>query len=155
MITADLIRETIGHPEGKTFYLCGPQGMYDFCISECGKLGVPGRKIRREVYGAPLHISQSPGWPDDIREEDLFKIKITGKEAVQGRAGTPLMTTLEKEGILVPSICRSGECSMCRVKVLSGRVFQPAGALVRKSDQKYGYVHSCVSYPLEDLEIVI
>ena len=155
LITGDLIRKTVGKTEGKTFYLCGPQGMYDFCISECKKLGVPGRKIRQEVYGAPVHISQSPGWPGDIREEDQFEVNIMGKGIVQARAGTPLMATLEKEGILVPSICRSGECSMCRVKVLSGKVFQPAGALVRKSDRKFGYVHSCVSYPLEDLEILV
>ena len=145
----------MGNPEGKTFYLCGPQGMYDFCVSECGKLGVPHRKIRREVYGAPLHISRAPGWPGDIGEEDLFEVNVVGRTAFQARAGTPLMATLEKEGILVPSICRSGECSMCRVRVLSGKVFQPAGALVRKSDRKFGYVHSCVSYPLEDLEIMV
>ena len=155
LITADLIRKTLGNPEGKTFYLCGPRGMYDFCVSECGKLGVPRRKIRREVYGAPLHISRAPGWPGDIGEEDLFEVNVVGRTAFQARAGVPLMATLEKEGILIPSVCRSGECSMCRVRVLSGKVFQPAGALVRKSDRKFGYVHSCVSYPLEDLEILV
>ncbi|MGD9032781.1 MAG: 2Fe-2S iron-sulfur cluster binding domain-containing protein, partial [Desulfobacteraceae bacterium] len=61
----------------------------------------------------------------------------------------------EKQGVAVSSLCRSGECSMCRVKILSGKVFQPAGALLRKSDRQYGYVHSCVSYPLEDLEVLI
>ncbi|MFH1953304.1 MAG: 2Fe-2S iron-sulfur cluster binding domain-containing protein, partial [Pseudomonadota bacterium] len=54
-----------------------------------------------------------------------------------------------------PSLCRSGECSMCRIKVLSGKVFQPADVPVRKSDRQFGYVHACVSYPLEDLEILI
>jgi ferredoxin len=66
-----------------------------------------------------------------------------------------LLVALEKKGIVVPSLCRSGECSMCRVKILSGKVFQPAGALVRRSDRQFGYVHSCVSYPLEDLEVLI
>ena len=155
LITADLMRKISGNPDDRTFYLCGPQGMYDFCISECKKLGVPDRKIRREVYGAPVHIRHDSGWPGDIKAEDLFDVKVMGKGVVKARAGTPLITTLEKEGILVPSICRSGECSMCRVKVVSGKVFQPAGALVRKSDRKFGYVHACVSYPLEDLEIVI
>ena len=74
---------------------------------------------------------------------------------MEARAGEPLVLALEKEGILIPSLCRSGECSMCRVKIISGKVFQPSGVPVRKSDRKYGYVHSCVSYPLENLEIVI
>lgn len=60
-----------------------------------------------------------------------------------------------KGGVVVPSLYRSGECSLCRVKLLSGRVFQPPGALVRKSDTQFGYVHSCVSYPLSDLEVLI
>jgi len=34
-------------------------------------------------------------------------------------------------------------------------VFQPVGIPVRKSDRQFGYVHSCVSYPLEDLEIMV
>jgi ferredoxin len=62
---------------------------------------------------------------------------------------------LERAGIVVPSQCRSGECSLCRVKLLSGRVFQPAGVLLRQSDRRFGYIHSCMAYPLEDLEIMI
>ncbi|MBC8459418.1 MAG: 2Fe-2S iron-sulfur cluster binding domain-containing protein [Deltaproteobacteria bacterium] len=65
------------------------------------------------------------------------------------------MVALEKGGVRIPSRCRSGECSMCRVKVISGKVFQPAGVPVRKSDRQFGYVHSSVSYRLEDLEILI
>jgi ferredoxin-NADP reductase len=155
LMTGELFRNTIGDMEGKTFYLCGPQGMYDFCTPELEKLGILGRKIRKEVYGAPQHICDDPGWPGEIKGDDIFRVSVKGGAVFDARAGEPLMTTLEKEGIVIPSLCRSGECSMCRVKVLSGKVFQPAGALVRKSDRHFGYVHSCVSYPLGDLEILI
>lgn len=154
-ITADLVGETIGDLTDKTFYLCGPQGMYDFCLPELERLGIAKRKIRKEVYGAPANIWDYPGWPEEIKADQIFTVRVDGDVTMGARAGEPLMLALEKEGILIPSLCRSGECSMCRVKILSGRVFQPAGVPVRKSDRKYGYVHSCVSYPLEDLEIVI
>jgi ferredoxin len=52
-------------------------------------------------------------------------------------------------------LCRSGECSMCRVKILTGKVYQPPGVPVRKSDRQFGYVHACMSYPISDLEILI
>jgi len=71
------------------------------------------------------------------------------------RAGEPLLKSLEKNGIVVPSQCRAGQCSYCRVKIVSGKVFQPEGTPVRRSDSRFGYVHSCVSYPLENLEILI
>ena len=152
-ITGDLIAQAVGDPGQATFYLCGPQAMYDFCCPEVESLGVPARKIRREVYGAPLDITQYPGWPQEIGPDDTFTVRVAGSAPVQAPAGRPLLASLEQAGLIVPALCRSGECSRCRVKVHRGRVFQPAGSLVRKSDRRFGYVHSCVSYPLEDLEI--
>ena len=155
LITGDLIMDTIGDVSEKTFYLCGPQGMYDFCVPELERLGIPKRKIRKEVYGAPANICDYPGWPEEIKADDIFSVKVDGGPTVEARAGEPLMSALEKKGVLIPSICRSGECSMCRVKILSGKVFQLAGVPVRRSDTQFGYVHACVSYPLEDVEIVV
>ncbi|HOJ13627.1 MAG TPA: 2Fe-2S iron-sulfur cluster binding domain-containing protein, partial [Deltaproteobacteria bacterium] len=69
--------------------------------------------------------------------------------------GEPLMVALETAHIQSPAQCRSGECSLCRTKLLSGTVFHPEGARLRKSDRQFGYIHPCVAYPLEDLEILI
>ena len=154
-MTGDLIKGALNNLENKTFYLCGPQAMYDFCLPEIGNLGLPARKVRREVYGPPLNVCDSPEWPEAVAQGSVFKVKVSGGPSFEAKADQPLLTALEKNGLAVPSECRSGECSMCRVKVLSGKVYQPAGALVRKSDRRFGYVHSCVSFPLEDLEIMI
>lgn len=155
LITGNLIAETLGDLADKTFYLCGPQEMYDFCIPELEKLGIPGKRIRKEVYGAPVNICDYPGWPQEVKAEDVFTVRVHGGGTLEAQAGEPLMVALEKRGTVVPSLCRSGECSMCRVKILSGKVFQPAGVPLRKSDRQFGYVHCCVSYPLEDLEVLI
>ncbi len=155
LITADLIKEVAGASESTTFFLCGPQGMYDFCLPQIEQLGVPRRKIRKELYGPPRDICKDPGWPKEIEQDRLFSVSIKNGQTISAPAMTPLLVSLEKGGVAPPSICRSGECSMCRIKILSGKVFQPAGTPVRKSDQQYGYVHACVSYPLEDLEILL
>lgn len=155
LITGRLLAGTLGDLSGKTFYLCGPQGMYDFVLPELEALGLARRKIRREVYGPPQGVSHSPGWPEEIRPSDAFRVSVGGRSAFQARAGEPLLAALERRGYGVPSLCRSGECSMCRIRIVSGRVFMPAGTPLRKSDHWFGYVHSCVSYPLSDLEIVL
>ena len=154
-INAALIGEALGDMQDKTFFLCGPQGMYDFCLPELESLGIAKRSIRKEMYGPPVNVCDSPGWPSQIDPEDAFQVTVQDGETISARAGTPLLDSLEQQGIVPPSICRSGECSMCRVKVLSGKVFQPAGTPVRKSDTRFGYVHACVSFPLEDLEIML
>ena len=155
LITGKLIKEKLGDLTDKTFYLCGPQGLYDYCIPELKGLNIPEMKIRREVYGAPVAVSACPGWPQEIPETQVFSIRVKGRETISARAGEPLIKSLEKAGLTLKALCRSGECSMCRVRVVSGRVFQPKGVPVRKSDTQFGYVHACVSYPLEDLEIDI
>ena len=154
-MTAELIKEILGNLTDKSFFICGPQGMYDFCLPELEGLGIARRKIKQEMYGAPVNIWQYPGWPREVDPDRLFSVRLKNGQQLKAKAGIPLLVSLEKSGMVVPSLCRSGECSMCRLKVLSGKVFQPAGVAVRKSDRQFGYVHSCAAYPLSDLEILI
>jgi ferredoxin-NADP reductase len=152
-ITGKLVKETLGDLEDKTYYLCGPRAMYDFCLPELEGLGIPRSRLRREVYGAPDDITKDAGWPTGIKGEASFTVQVKGKGSFEAKARESLLTVLEKNGLVLPALCRSGECSMCRVKLLSGKVFQPPGVLLRKSDRQFGYIHSCAAYPLEDLEI--
>ena len=154
-VTGQLIRELIGEIADKSFFICGPQGLYDFCLPELEGMGIPRRKIRQEMYGAPLNIWEYPGWPQAVDADDTFVVKLSDGRQFEASARESLLVALEKNDAVVPSICRSGECSMCRVKILSGKVFQPAGVPVRKSDRQFGYVHACMSFPIENLEVLI
>ncbi len=152
-ITGKLVKDTLGDLTDKTYYLCGPRAMYDFCLPELEGLGIPKSRLRREVYGAPVDITRDAGWPTGVKAEARFTVQVKGRGSFPARACESLLTALEKNGFVLPALCRSGECSMCRVKLLAGKVFQPAGVLLRKSDRQFGYIHSCAAYPLEDLEI--
>ena len=154
-LDARRIRKHVGNVEGKTFYLCGPNAMYDFCLPELERLGVPRHKIRRELYGPPEDITREPGWPETLDPATAFEVEVLGRGRIRARAGEPLLNALERQGLVVPALCRSGECSACRIRVEAGRVFMPASAGLRESDRWNGYVHACVSYPLEDLKIRI
>lgn len=154
-MTGELIREVLVDIEDSSFFICGPGGMYDFCLPELEGLGIGRRRVRRELYGTPANIRETPGWPRDVEADRVFSVSLPGREPVAAIAGEPLLTALERHGVLLPSLCRSGECSMCRVKLVSGSVFQPPGAAVRKSDRKYGWVHACAAYPISDLEVLV
>lgn len=154
-ITAELIKEQVGDISGKMFYLCGPEAMYKFCLPELDKLGIPAKRIRTELFGLPKDITGEPGWPESVTAETAFKVKIKGRRTITAYSHESLMVALERFGIKVPASCRSGQCSQCRVKLISGKVFQPSGARVRKSDRQFGYIHSCAAYPLTDIEILI
>lgn len=153
--TADLMKNVLGDISGKTFYICGPEAMYPFCLPELQKLGVPRARIRMEASRPPGAITNQPGWPENISADAQFKVDVKGKKVIRARAGEPLIISMEKAGMVVPSSCRAGECSLCRTRLLSGKVFQPSEVKLRKSDRAFGYIHSCLAYPLQDLEIMI
>jgi ferredoxin-NADP reductase len=152
-LDAALIRDKVGDVTGKTFYVCGPNLMYDLCLSALETLGVPRHKIKRELYGPPPDVTREPGWPAGLAPEVQFSVEVVGRQTIRAAAGEPLLNSLERYGIVVPAVCRAGECSACRIQILSGRVFMPAHAEVREADRANGYIHACVSYPLEDLRI--
>jgi len=154
-ITAELIQKVVENPTDKMFYLCGPEAMYSFVLSQLEKLGIPRRKIRIEIFGPPTDITAHPGWPEQVKKDDTFQIRLQQGKSFQAEAGEPLMNSLERNLITLPASCRSGSCSLCRTKLLSGKVFHPSGVQLRKSDRKYGYIHPCMAYPLEDLELLI
>ena len=154
-ITADLIKKVLGDISTKTFYLCGPEAMYTFCEKELAALGIPKRKIRSEMYGPPKQVTLQPGWPSDVKADAVFQVALRGGKTIEAKASEPLMISLERAGIVIPALCRSGECSLCRTKLISGRVYQPEGVKLRKSDREFGYIHACMAYPLDNLEIMV
>ncbi len=153
-ISADVIKDKISS-EDWMFFICGPEAMYNFCLPEVGRLSLPSRKIKVEIMGAPKDITLQPGWPENVKAKDVFRVSIRGGKTINARASEPLMVSLERSGITIPALCRSGECSLCRTKILSGKVFQPSGVKLRKSDRRFGYIHPCAAYPLEDIEIML
>ncbi|NLF80648.1 MAG: NAD(P)-binding protein [Clostridia bacterium] len=154
-ITAELIREVLGDVDAHTFFLCGPQAMYDFVEPELEKLQVPRRRIRRETQSAPAEPWLLPGWPGQVAPDDTFEITLLDGRKLPAVAGESILTALEKAGIAKKNQCRSGECAVCRSRLMGGQVFHPGTALVRKSDMRYGYIHPCVSYPISDLKLMI
>jgi glycine betaine catabolism B len=154
-ITGELLQDLLGRTAGKMFYICGPEAMYTFVQAELAKLKIPQRRIRIEVYGPPADVTARPGWPAAIQAGDRFQVTLPGRAPITVSAGEPLMVGLERAGLTLNTSCRSGECSLCRTRLLAGRVFHAQGAKLRKSDSISGYIHPCMAYPLSDLELII
>ena len=153
-INADFIKQRLDGLDW-TFFICGPPAMYQFCVPELEKLQIPARKIKVEVMGALKNITEYPGWPENVKAGDVFKVAVKGKRTISASAREPLMISLERAGMVIPALCRSGECSLCRTKLLSGKVYQPNDVKLRKSDRRFGYIHPCMAYPTTDIEILL
>lgn len=142
-----------GPIDQKMFYICGPTPFNDSGLAMLKALGVPRRRIRVEANGAPKTPHLQSGWPDQVSPNTEVTVTVRGQGSFTTRASEPLLNALERNGYGTENACRSGECSLCRVKLVSGSVFNPREAHLRKSDQSFGWVYSCVAFPTSDIEI--
>ena len=154
-LNAELIQSLVGDVKQKMFYVCGPTTFHDFCQSPLLSLGVPPRRVRIEANGPPKHPDQLDDWPRAVSMDDEVTVTVKGKGSFKAKVGEPLLNSLERNGYSAENACRSGECSLCRVKLLSGEVFNPPEAHLRTSDRQFGWIHSCVAFPTEDVEIIL
>ena len=152
-MTAELIKELVPDYAERTAYICGPEIMNAFCVTQLESLGLSHKNIRREMFGAAKDITKEAGWPENLTGEEIFKVTVNGDRVITARANESLLCALERAGVRVNVCCRSGECSLCRIQLVEGHVFLSKGMMLRKADEQYGYIHSCKSYPISDLSI--
>ena len=98
-------------------------------------------------------MTAEAGWPGVAPDAEFEVVEERSGRSIKARAGEPLMNALEREGIVVPAVCRAGECGACRTRLVSGKVFALERVALRWVDRKAGYIHPCLSYPVEDLRI--
>ncbi|WP_067546338.1 2Fe-2S iron-sulfur cluster-binding protein [Nocardia crassostreae] len=151
-LTAETIESLTGQLNNRTVYVCGPQALYPYALEQLTALGQPRKRIRFEANSAPSDPTVQPHWPGglDAAAEVTVTVRNTSFRTPRNR---PLLDALEDNGIRPEAACRSGECSLCRVRVVKGEVHTAAEAKLRPSDDRFGYTHSCVAYPLGDVEL--
>lgn len=157
-IGADIIKKLVPDWDDVTYYISGPQPMYDFLDGEFAKMGVKERRIRKEEYGETADITKSPLYPRG-HENETFKITVRfglDEQTIDAKATDTVVVSLEKAGLAPDTHCRSGACGWCRSLLISGDVWQrPQSDGVRASDKDYGYFHPCSAYPMSDLVIEV
>ncbi|MFA7190298.1 MAG: flavin reductase family protein [Sphaerochaetaceae bacterium] len=155
-ISKELI-EKYAPSEAYSVFLCGPQVMYDFVDKELEAIGIEPKFIRHELYGEIHDASSQSDYPGNAPQSVKITVHIMDEtKTVEGNPNDTIMQILEKNGIAVPSRCRSGECGWCHSYLKSGKVYAPKKLEHRrKADLKFGYIHPCCTFPLSDLEIEV
>jgi len=156
-VTAEVIQK-YADVENGSFFVCGPQVMYDFVGGELAKLGLSQRRVRWEAYGERKDIASYPGFPAEaVGKTFQMKVHIGGLTAeIPAQATETVLVAMERANLAPPSQCRSGECGFCRSLLISGDVFVvPDSDHRRAADKQFGFIHPCSSYPLSDLELKV
>jgi 2Fe-2S type ferredoxin len=81
-----------------------------------------------------------------------IKFKLDG-ETYQVESGTyeSILDSVEQFG--VPWSCRSGHCSSCMCKLVSGDISQDENLALTDKEIQAGFILACCCYPKSDCEI--
>jgi len=162
-ITRDKILNEIGTIAHKYFYVVGNRAMYEFVREELNALGIPQHRVYYEAFGVPNDVTKVIGWPQEINSSNKIQITVeyrraTFKEKIEFKAlcTEPILNSLErsiKDKIEIANACRSGECALCRTRLISGKVFVPPEVTIREVDINFGFIHPCISYPITNVHL--
>ena len=156
-ITADIMRKyaDVGR---SSFFVCGPQVMYQFVEGELAKLNLPRRRVRWEAFGEVKDIAHYAGFPPEaVGKVFRVQVHISGSRTeIPANATETVLVAMERANLAPPSQCRSGECGFCRSLLLAGDIYVvPQSDGRRAADKEFSQFHPCSSYPLADLEVKV
>jgi len=135
-------------------FLCGPRPMQDSVLRALAGLGLSRNKVQVETSGFADDAAELEGWPSGVGTSTVFSAQMLGRSApIPTQAGELLINSLERAGVKVPALCRSGVCGSCRSKLVKGKVFTDPSVPSRPSDRTAGYILLCSSYPLSDVNL--
>ncbi|MFX0012126.1 MAG: FAD-binding oxidoreductase, partial [Candidatus Hermodarchaeota archaeon] len=156
-ITAGIIQKHCDVSDA-SFFICGPQPMYNFVEKELKAFKIPQKSIRREAFGEIKDIINYPNFPQDLAEKS-FEIEVHMGNIVKqipALSTESVLVALERAKLAPPSKCRSGECGFCRSYLISGDIYvSPVSDWRRTADKKYNFFHPCASYPISNLKIEV
>ena len=142
-----------------SLFVNGSNALYNRLIPQISELKLENKYIRFGLNGQITNPEGLTDFPQEaVGKTFLCKVIKNGEPltTVPCSATETLLVALEREGIAIPSSCRSGECGYCRSKLLKGNVFIPQGVDLRRlADSSYGIIHPCCSYPMSDMTLVI
>lgn len=145
-ITAEILDKYA--PKDASWFLCGPDAMYDFVGEEMAKIGVASERIRKEHNAAGNRKLSNP-------KVFTLRVRIRDKVfAIPARQEETLLTAMERAGLAAPSRCKAGVCGFCHSKLISGNYAVSGRHESRRlADYKFGFIHPCCTYPESDMEI--
>lgn len=157
---AELLDHLVPEIATRRIHVCGPAPMMDAVVGMLKELRVPDELVKTEAFGpakkpskkvAPADASASA---DAAAKVDLPTVSFTksGKTAPLA-PGDTVLEAAESVGVEIESSCLSGQCGLCKVKMLSGNVHMACDDALSDEDKTDGVILACQAKAEENLEI--
>jgi ring-1,2-phenylacetyl-CoA epoxidase subunit PaaE len=149
-----LLARWISIEDVDTVFLCGPLAMMEAVRDALEAAGVARSAIRMELFAASaaqahpaLRAHPAPGANEC--EVSVIQDGRTTFFTMAKNQSSVLDAALE-QGMELPYSCKTGVCSTCRCKRLSGEVDMDANFALEDYEIARGFILPCQSYPVTD-----
>jgi len=138
------------------WWLCGPFGMVEDAIGLLTELGVPRRRIHRELF----YVEDEPPPPAGHAEAPAgpgaeVTVLLDGRRStITVPAGTPLLDGAQRARPDLPFACKGGVCGTCRARLVEGEVTMRRNYALEQEELDAGYILTCQSLPASPSVIV-
>ncbi len=149
LITEILEKHQLSYNNGK-YMMCGPQGFMDTAKEILSNHGITRDKIKLEAFSA--NFVRSSDAKDLISNVTIYHENKKHTLTIPG--DKTILQAAMANNIMLPYLCRSGMCSSCKAKCVSGEVKMIEGHLLPEKEVEEGNILTCISFPTtEDVSI--
>lgn len=145
----EILEREVEKPLESTFFVCGPPAFMELSRALLKDMSVEPARILQESFGGAV-----PGEKRSAPTTSLLTVKFARSAvAYHTSPDTTLLEASERNGVLIPSGCRQGNCGTCATKLLSGNVHMEREEALSDEMRSEGYILPCVGRPLSDITL--
>lgn len=155
MICSDFMQREI--------YCCGPEVYMKAVKNLLENNGFDMAHYHEESFGAtPVEVEQTAldqaeiavDEADALDSADMLNIGFISKgKSIQIYPGETIHSAASKLGLMIPKACGMGICGTCKVLKVEGEAEMNHNGGITDEDIAAGYILSCCSVPITDLQI--
>jgi len=149
-----LLRHWLDLDRTDAVFVCGPDGMMHAVAEALRARGYPDAKIRIERFATsvPRHEHKPGKAPEPGHTECEVTVVLDGvtRSYTLEKGKESILDAGLKAGIELPYSCKSGVCSTCRAKLVSGEADMDTNFALEDYELARGFVLTCQCYPASD-----
>jgi ring-1,2-phenylacetyl-CoA epoxidase subunit PaaE len=143
----EIIKSDLNILKADAFFICGPEGMIHDVKDTLKLFGVHDKKIKFELFAAPIASEQIP----EIDFKGISEVTVIldhEKLTFEMKPGNAtILDLVEKNGMDAPYSCRGGVCCSCKAKVLEGKATMRVNYSLTDEEVQNGYILTCQAHP--------